>query len=175
MKTLLVVLVALLFSACSIFQPSETQEEVADDGGKVDEVYVFDEVSETEDNSEKIKELEKDINNTLSNEKDETVVEVDAFGETTKTVNSTYETTNSSADGESFFLQLGAFSSLKNAEDYVNKIDSQVPFVLSIIYNSQTSLYNVRSSKHPTKEEVENIRDDFWSKNLFKDAFIVTE
>lgn len=171
MKNLLIITIALLFSACSIFQPSETKEEITKDDKNVDEVYVFDEVSETEDNSDKIKELEKDINNTLNNEKEETVVEVDAFGETTKTVTES----NSYAEGESFFLQLGAFSSLKNAEQYVGQVNTQVPFVLSIIYNSQTSLYTVRSSKYPTKEEVEVIRDDFWSKGLFKDAFIVTE
>lgn len=169
MKTLLIIGIALLFSGCSIFQTSDTKEEVAEEGEKVDEVYVFDEVSETEDNSEKIKELEKDINNTLNTEKDETIVEVDAFGETTKT--SSYTSDN----GNSFFLQLGAFSSLKNAEQYVGEVDAQVPFVLSIIYNSQTSLYTVRSSEYSTKEEVEVVRDDFWSKGLFKDAFIVTE
>lgn len=172
MKTLLIIGIALLFSGCSIFQTSDTKEEVAEEGKKVDEVYVFDEVSETEDNSEKIKELEKDINNTLNTEKDETIIEVDAFGETTKTAEAS---SYSSDNGNSFFLQLGAFSSLKNAEQYVGEVDSQVPFVLSIIYNSQTSLYTVRSSEYSTKEEVEVVRDNFWSKGLFKDAFIVTE
>lgn len=169
MKKIIVISVFLSFTACSVFQTSEQEENVAKEDEKVDEVYVFDEVSENDDKADQIKDLEKDLDNTLSKEK-ENKVELDAFGEPIA-VTDGVKTLN----GNSFFLQLGAFSTLKNAEQYVREINSQVPFVLSIIYNSKTSFYTVRSSPYLTKQEVEQIRRDLWRKNLFKDAFIVTE
>jgi chromatin segregation and condensation protein Rec8/ScpA/Scc1 (kleisin family) len=170
MKNLIILAVLLSFTACSIFQTSEQEEKVAEENEKIDEVYVFDEVSESEDKAEQIKELEEELDNTLNKVNEDSVEELDAFGEPIEGSNVV-----SKLNGDSFFLQLGAFSTLKNAENHVNEIKSQVPFVLSIIYNSETSLYTVRSTPYLTKMEVEQIRDDFWSKNLFKDAFIVTE
>jgi hypothetical protein len=74
-----------------------------------------------------------------------------------------------------FYLQLGAFSTLKRAEIFVEENDSKIDFPLSIMYNSKTSLYNVRSNPYNTKAEVEVIKTGFWKRNMFKDAFIVSE
>jgi chromatin segregation and condensation protein Rec8/ScpA/Scc1 (kleisin family) len=170
MRNLIIVAVLLSFTACSIFQTSEQEEKVAEENEKIDEVYVFDEVSESEEKADQIKELEEELDNTLNRGQEDNVVDLDAFGEPIGGNNTVNE-----LEGKSFFLQLGAFSTLKNAEQHVYEIKSQVPFVLSIIYNSETSLYTVRSTPYLTKIEVEQIRDDFWNKNLFIDAFIVTE
>ena len=167
MKSLLFVLL-IIFTGCSIFQSSEksTEETVSED--QVDEVYVFDEVpADSDAKEEEIRKLEEELDKTSGNAK----TEVDVFDEP---INEP-ATQQQVSQATSFFLQLGAFSSLKRAEDYSKEIESQVPFKLSVIYNSQTSYYNVRSKAFSTREEVESLRDDFWSKNLFKDAFIVTE
>lgn len=158
-------LLAVIFSACSIFQSTEKVDEVTSNDN-IEEVYVFDEVSESEDNSKKINELKEEVEKTFSSENEniETVDSEDNFSS---------EPLLSSEN--SFYLQLGAFSSLKRAEQYTKENDSLVPFKLSIIFNKNNSLYTVRSSAYSTKEEVIRIRDKFKSQNLFTDSFIITE
>ncbi|MDX1700316.1 MAG: SPOR domain-containing protein [Melioribacteraceae bacterium] len=162
----------VVFTGCSVFQSSDksTDESVSED--QAEEVYVFDEIPAETDGvkEEEIRQLEEELEKSTQNEKKE---EVDVFGEPVE--ETTPPQQQQVAGAVSYYLQLGAFSSLKRAEDYSKEIESQVPFKLSIIYNSQTSFYNVRSRAYSTREEVELLRDDFWSKNLFKDAFIVTE
>lgn len=168
MKTIILVLLVLSFSACSIFQTSEKEEKSAKKDSDTEEVYVFDDVSEKEDNSDQIKELEKELDKSISNENKNNQQEVDIF-------DSPVDNTNISKTGNSFYLQLGAFSTLKRAEQYVDEVENQVPFQLSVIFNSKNSLYTVRSSAYSTKAEVQQIRENLWNRNLFKDSFIVTE
>ena len=166
MKKLIIILGLLSFSACSIFQTSENEKQSKSSSESTDEVYVFDEVSEEEVESDKAKEL----NNQLEAVKENSNQESDVFDETVNVANS--QTTTESTK---FYLQLGAFSTLKRAEIFVNENDSQIDFPLSIMYNSKTSLYNVRSTPYSSKSEVQIIKDGFWKRNMFKDAFIVTE
>ena len=166
MKNLIIVLIAIGLSACSIFQSSTNEEEKqAEKVEKPEEVYVFDDVSEKKDKTEEIKQLEKEIDNTVvqnndSEISDETIYE---FKKQSQTV------------GNKYFLQLGAFSTLKRAEQYVGEITTQVPFNLSIIFNQNNAFYTVRSQPYNSREEVEIIREQFCAKNKFKDAFIITE
>ena len=175
MKILSLILGLLLFSACSIFQSSENTEEKVPEEEKLDEVYIFDDdddfYEEPQTNTEEIKQLENEIDNTLNSGNNE------GQQNQTQPVVNEENAPQEDLDDEPvyYFLQLGAFSKLKLAEQFVTQISSQTPFNLSIIYNSKTSYYNVRSSAFSTREEVEQIRRDLWSKNLFNDAFIVTE
>ncbi len=150
-------------SACSIFQSGEkeTQQNNGSNDSS-DEVYVFDEVSETDVNTTNTKEVTKEVEQVKSEE--------DVFDETV--VNNENKIKYSA---NKFYLQFGAFSTLKRAEKFVNDNNLQINLVLSIIYDSNTELYTVRSSAYNTKPEVEKIKNDFWKKNLYKDAFIVTE
>lgn len=170
MKYLIIVAILFSLSACSIFQTEQHEESVDGKKEDIDEVYVFDDIPESEVQSSKIKDLEKDLDKTLNKNKVDSTSETDAFGEPISAT-----TIDKKQEGEAFYLQLGAFSNLKNAEHFVSEIKSQVPFELSIIYNSITSLYNVRSSAYTSKASAEKVRNDFWSKNLFKDAFIVSQ
>jgi len=170
MKHLIIVIIIFAFGACSIFQPSQEQEQeqVQEESEKIEEVYVFDEVPEDEDKKEEeIKELEKEIDKAQQETKQ---AEIDVFDEPVVT-----QDVSNAIAGSKFFLQLGAFSNLKRAEKYVEEINNQVPFILSIIYNPENSLYTVRSSAYSTKEEVENVRTQLWNSNLFLDSFIITE
>ena len=162
-------LMSVFIISCSTFQNTNDEKETSESSDDVEEVYVFDEVSEENEKakSEEIKALEKEIDNTLNKEKTE---EVDIFDE--PVVN----TPNTNVQGNAlYYLQLGAFSSLKNAEEFAAKIESEVPFNLSIIYSAETTYYNVRSNAYSTRNEVEQIKNDLFKKNVFKDAFIVTE
>lgn len=175
MKYLLITILAFYLSACSIFQTSENEEqEVTKQKEQTEEVYVFDDVAD-DGNSDDIKELEEEIDSSINENES---VNQDF---STENVNESPVKENALSSGDlkkeipSYYLQLGAFSSLKRAEQYVDQITSDVPFNLSIIYNSQTSLYTVRSSSYTTRTEVEKIRTEFWKRDLFKDSFIVTE
>lgn len=164
----------LLFtiSACSLFQETTSYDEIEVNGDKenTEEVYVFDETSEVvtepKTSTEEIAKVEAAVSETISETKDETP---DVYNEPT----SSNETNQYYS--EQFYLQLGAFSTLQRAERFTSNVSSNVPFPLSVIYNSTISLYVVRSSPYDTRGEVEAVRDDFRRRNIYKDAFIVTE
>ena len=164
MKKIIVILGLISFSACSIFQTSENEKETKSANESSDEVYVFDDVTENEVDSN------KELENRLDAVKEKSEAEIDIFDETVSNPNA-----QSSIESAKFYLQLGAFSTLKRAEIFVKENSSKIDFPLSIMYNSATSLYNVRSTPYNTKAEVEVIKNGFWKRNMFKDAFIVTE
>ncbi len=74
-----------------------------------------------------------------------------------------------------FSVQLGAFSSLENANNFVNDIQSQFDFPLEIFFNEKVNLYTVRTKTFDTREEAEQLRDKLRKTKKFSDAFIVTE
>lgn len=168
MKNIILLLFVISLSACSIFQSGEKEEQNTGSNDSSEEVYVFDEVSENDVNT---KDVAKEIEKVKPKPKDASIdTEEDVFDESV--VNNETATNYSK---NKFYLQLGAFSTLKRAEKFVNDNNSQINLVLSIIYDSNTALYTVRSSAYNSKPEVEKIKNDFWNKNLYKDAFIVTE
>ena len=167
MKQLLLLLTTIVFVSCSIFQTTDQQEQTAsEEDSTVEEVYVFDDVSENESKTEEIDQLKKEIDNKLQ-EKEQR--EVDIFDEPIDK-NEAHQ-----LGGSKYFLQLGAFTTLKRAEQFVKEINNNVPFLLSIIYNPDNSFYTVRSTVYSTRSEVEEVKSKLWSNNLFIDAFIVTE
>ncbi|MBK8946499.1 MAG: SPOR domain-containing protein [Ignavibacteriae bacterium] len=155
MKNILLILFLILsLSACSIFQSSEEEEKQAK--ADAEEVYVFDEVDDSKNKTNKVDEVKKEVETTFDDddsEKDE------------------YFKSNQ----HGFFLQLGAFSTKDRAEQFLNENKSKVPFSLSIVFNSTNSLYTVRSSAYQTKPEAQMVREGLWNQNMFKDAFIVSE
>ncbi len=167
MRKIFLLVSVFVFISCSIFQTTDQQDETAsEEDSKVEEVYVFDDVSENESKTEEIDQLKKEIDNKL---KEKEKQEVDVFDEPVVTNDTPKQS------GNKYFLQLGAFTTLSRAEQYVKEIDNSVPFVLSIIYNPENSYYTVRSSAYTTRAEIEEVRTKLWSNNLFKDAFIITE
>ncbi|MBK7106709.1 MAG: SPOR domain-containing protein [Ignavibacteriae bacterium] len=153
MKNIFIILLIFSFSACSIFQSSEEEEQKAK--SETEEVYVFDEVDQSKDKTKNVDELKKEVDNTFDDDE------------------SKDNLLKSSEHG--FFLQLGAFSTKSRAEQFMAENESKVPFRLSIVYNNTNALYTVRSTPYKTKSEAQMVRDGFWNQNMFKDAFIVTE
>ena len=169
MKNIILLFIIVSLTACSIFQSTEKDSQKETSNDSADEVYVFDEVSENEVDNKAVKTIEKELEKSKS-EKVKNNTEVDVFDETVVNNDRQFQSASNK-----FYLQLGAFSTLKRAEIFVNDNNSKINLVLAIIYNPNTELYTVRSSAYNTKPEVEKIRDDFWKKNLYRDAFIVTE
>ncbi len=186
MKKLLIPLFFLaLFSSCSVFQETESYEEVDNDKpDDTEEVYVFDEVKDDQAKQSEIKDLNNEIDSTLDNntnnassETEDNVVKtttepVTVVQEDNKTVTTTYE---QPVNNVKFYVQLGAFSTIERAERFSSQIDSEVPFELSIIFDSSNGLYIVRSVPYATRTEADNIKYGLRKKNKFKDCFIVTE
>lgn len=165
MKYIYLFVIIFSFSACSIFQTSNNEEQ----SSKTDtpeEVYVFDDVSEEDVKSDDLKKVSEEINNTIS----EPDTEKSVFEDSEES-----ENLSQTNDNLKYYIQIGAFSSLNRAEDFVNKVKTKAPFDLSIIYKSSTSLYTVRSKAIGSREEADKIKQDLWNNNLFKDAFIITE
>jgi len=180
-----IIFLVLLFtiSSCSLFQETTSYDEIEVNGDKenTEEVYVFDESNdvvtepETKDtptNTEEIAKVEEAVEEAVTvNE----VVTQDVYNEPTSTTQTNTVVEGNQYYSEQYYLQLGAFSTLQRAERFTSNVSSNVPFPLSVIYNSTISLYVVRSSPYNTRGEVEAIRDDFRRRNIYKDAFIVTE
>ncbi len=189
MKKLFIPFILIVFiSACSVFQETTSYEEVdKPDTEKSDEVYVFDEVNDNDSTASEIKDLNKEIDNTLSENKEnvneeeqaetnETVVET-----VTEPVTTEYEKVETTTIYEEpsnevqFYIQLGAFSTLARAEKFSSQIDSALPFALSIIFDGSKEFYIVRSAPYSTRAEAESVRDNLRNDSKFKDCFIVTE
>ena len=166
MKKLLLLLFALSLTSCSIFQSGEEDESI-EKKDDAEEVYVFDDTSESKNKSEQIDDLKKEVDHSLNTQGNSSV------SKKSKEESSVFNDRNSS--GQSFYLQLGAFSALKRAEQFIQENDTKVPFVMSIVYNNEKGLYTVRSTAYSTKAEAEMMRDGFKNQNMFKDSFIVTE
>jgi hypothetical protein len=160
MRILILILSVSMLSACSIFQSSDEQDKNAKN--TPEEVYVFDEVSDSSKKDKDIDDLKNEVDNSMDKEKNKT--------------EQPNQTSNYNINQQgSFYLQLGAFSTLNRAEQFIKENESKVPFKLSIVFNNLKGLYTVRSSAYKTKAEAEMIRDGFWKQNMFKDSFIVTE
>jgi len=204
-KSFSILLFVISITSCSLFQETTSYDEIEvnDSSNNSEEVYVFDETSEVETNipnnskiatnKKEIAEVKQEVTETISESNnsvienvplantyptdDKSTTSATVYSESTitskKTVaNTSEEYTNYS---QQFYLQLGAFSTLKRAEKYAANASSSVPFDISVMYNSSNSLYMVRSSSFATKGEAEAIRGDLKRRNIYKDAFIVTE
>ena len=190
MKKLLLPLFLIVFLAsCSVFQETTSYEEVDNaDADNSEEVYVFDEVNEDGAKTNEIKDLNNEIDNTLNDENKETTNKTNYEVESTvvETVTEPAVTTEKEkvetvttyeqpVNTVQFYVQLGAFSTIKRAERFASQIDPEVPFGLSIIFDGSKEYFIVRSSPYATRTEAEGIRDELKHKTKFKDCFIVTE
>jgi len=171
MKTLILFILSLIFISCSSSQ--ETTKESEKDKLGPDEVYVFDDVDESTNRvtKEDVKKLSDDIDKTIPEGKKNDYPD----NPPARTEYQNLSNLEKSQSIKKFYLQLGAFSTLKRAENFIREINSSLSFPVSVVYNSKNSLYTVRSSPFNTRAEVEKVREGFWKANMFKDSFIVTE
>ncbi len=75
-----------------------------------------------------------------------------------------------------FFVQIGAFSTMKSAEDFTEVSADSLNKELEIKYNRISNLYTVRLVElFNSRIEAEKIRNELWQDDKFKDAWIVKE
>jgi len=75
-----------------------------------------------------------------------------------------------------FFVQIGAFSTMKSAKDFTEVSADSLNKELEIKYNSISNLYTVRLVElFNSRIEAEKIRNELWQDDKIKDAWIVKE
>ncbi len=81
---------------------------------------------------------------------------------------------NKKIQSAEYFIQLGAFTTKILAEKFVKNNQPKTSFLMKISFNKKVNLYVVRLPVFQNYNEAKKVRDKFWKKKLFKDAFIVT-
>ena len=75
-----------------------------------------------------------------------------------------------------FFVQIGAFTSKKSAEDFAEESANNLNKEIEVKYISNSNLYTVRLKEFfRSRIEAEKIRNELWQDDKFKDAWIVKE
>lgn len=75
-----------------------------------------------------------------------------------------------------FFVQIGAFTTKANAEEFAEESATTLNKELEIKYNSISNLYAVRLKElFNSRNEAEKIRNELWQDDKYKDAWLVKE
>ncbi|NOX16807.1 MAG: SPOR domain-containing protein [Chlorobi bacterium] len=104
--------------------------------------------------------------------------DVGGYGEQTSDANSSNVVANQNIPeetGREYIVQVGAFTSQARAERFVTVNQSKVGFPMQISYSDKVNLYVVQLPPFPTRKDAENVRDNLWTIDTFRDAFIVTK
>ena len=73
-----------------------------------------------------------------------------------------------------YLVQIGAFESKLNAEDFTAKSELKLGENLDVTFNDQENLYVVRLRRvFNTRNEAEKIRNELWQTEDFRDAWII--
>lgn len=147
-KLFLILLFFGTVAACS-----SSQETAKEDGVNGEEsVYVFDDVSDVED--EKTTEESESVESALI---------------------LTEESVDTTSSVPMHIVQIGAFSTEPLAKRYVEQMSSKIDYELNVHQNEDVNLYVVQLPPFGTREEAENVRNELWKIKEFKDAFIVPQ
>ena len=73
-----------------------------------------------------------------------------------------------------YMIQIGAFASKLNAEDFTEKSELKLGEKLDVTFNDQDNLYVVRYRRiFDSRDEAEKIRNELWQTENFRDAWII--
>jgi cell division protein FtsN len=147
----LVILISFILPSCSSSEETIKKEEENIE----EEVYVFDEVPP--DTSADIEEPEYKIPS-------DNVSDVEEPERSVPSISKTY-----------YKVQIGAFTTKEKAEEFVSGNRVKLQEDLDVTYNEEVHLYVVQlSSSFISKEEAEEVRNQLWQMEEYKDAWIVT-
>ncbi len=75
-----------------------------------------------------------------------------------------------------YFIQIGAFSSLKSAETFATKSTKILNEELDVKFSERSKLYVITiNKKFSNRPEAEKVRNELWRNELFNDAWILKE
>jgi len=74
-----------------------------------------------------------------------------------------------------YLVQIGAFTTKDRAESFAEESKRTLAKEILVTYNVDVNLFVVQLNNHfNTKAEAEKVRNEFWSNDKYKDAWIVT-
>jgi len=136
----------LIFFLLSFLLSCSSSKKVTEETSTGDEVYVFDDVGVYDDQAQ----TNVDTSNVVVNE----------------------ETTD--GNYKEFIVQVGAFTTRARAERFVTVNQNKINYPMQISYSERVNLYVVQLPPFSTRREAEKVRDNLWSTDIFRDAFIIT-
>lgn len=74
-----------------------------------------------------------------------------------------------------FIVQVGAFSSRERAERFKLAHQSEIEWEMNITYSTRVGLYVIQLPYFTNRSEAEIVRNRLWSTKTFSDAFIITD
>ncbi len=139
----------ILFVACS-----SSKESASDANSGEQEVYVFDDVSDVKDEP-----TSHEATEVTTAQKVETQPLPPA--ESPQLVEGSH------------VVQVGAFSTIGKAENFVRDAENKIDYQLNISQSEKTGLFVVQLPPFKSRESAEKVRNELWNITQFKDAFIV--
>jgi len=80
----------------------------------------------------------------------------------------------SSETGGEYIVQVGAFTSQARAERFVTVNQNKIDFPMQISFSDEVKLFVVQLSPFLSRKDAEKVRDNLWTIDTFRDAFIIT-
>lgn len=74
-----------------------------------------------------------------------------------------------------YIIQLGAFTTLVRAEEFIKENQSKIVYPMSASFSDEVKLYVVQIPPYNSRSDAETVRDILWQTPVFKDAFIITK
>lgn len=140
-KFVILFLFSLFLFACSSSQETAKDEEEKEEP----EIYIFDDVTDVEDDSVETVEEEIEFSEPVQNQEIK------------------------------YYVQVGAFTTRDRAESFVNENMNKISYPMDISYSEDVQLYVVQLPPFNTRAEAENVRNELWKMETFNDAFILTK
>lgn len=164
----LTLFLSIMLLSCTTLQETSGTEE-----NKEPELYVFDDVENID--SIEIKNTEKAFDDSVKTILDSMMVNKK---DTVKTIIKESQPEIQDRIQQKiggYAVQLGAFSSLERAEEFVKENQSRTIYYLNIFQKPSANLFVVQTSPVNTREEADLIRNALRKNSTFKDAFIVSD
>ncbi len=162
-----------LFLSIMLLNCTTLQETSGTEENKEPELYVFDDVENID--SIEIKNAEKAFDDSVKTILDSMMINKK---DTVKTIIKELQPEIQDRIQQKiggYAVQLGAFSSLERAEEFVKENQSRTIYYLNIFQKPSANLFVVQTSPVNTREEADLIRNALRKNSTFKDAFIVSD
>lgn len=142
-------LISVLFFSCSSTKET-TSENSADQ-----EVYVFDDVENVNENSHE-------------------AVEVTVTQKVSEETKTEPEPIDQVEPDTEYIVQVGAFSKKEKADTFISLVKNKTSYTLVSKFSETVKLFVVQLHPFNTRAEAEKVRNELWNIDEFSDAFIVT-
>jgi cell division septation protein DedD len=159
MSRLYILILLIAIVGCST--GSETEKDSEDPGSQ--EVYVFDDVTDTE--SEPVAEAPEA----------EATVQTPEPPPAPPPIQETVQEPEPEAVNTVDFhlVQVGAFTTEARARDFIKQNKDKIGYEMNVHYSEEVRLYVVQLQPFRTRQKAEEVRNELWNSGSFNDAFIV--